>query len=260
MINSENHDNESLNEKIAKLQTAIRWIKGIGIATAAVVAGLILVYRHERYRSVTAQEFVLTDSLGRERAKLALFPEGAGLEIYAASGEPRAQLVGGGEEATLNLYIPVTATRSAAAVNLLQNDALMATFRANPSTALLAMHPSGENGAATLSLRHGAALLTLTGAGEKPPKVSLETNATHACAALDEASQPSAKEALCLHSPDLPAVELTDLAGNRAALGFTRTADPRAKNPQANSAATANLEHKRDKSMPSAPADPGSAP
>jgi hypothetical protein len=248
-MNSETHENQSLAKRLEKLQKEIRWIKRIGIATAAVVAGLILIYHHERYRSVTAQEFVLTDSGGRERAKLALLPEGAGLEIYAASGEPRVQLVGGGEEATLNLSIPVTAGRSAAAVNFLQNDALLATFRANGATALLAMHPRADKGAAALSLKRGSASLTLSGPGEGAPKVSLETDATHACAALDGAAEPSAKGALCLHSPGLPTLELTDLAGNRALLGVKQTAHPGASEPQMNSAASVALEHKGGKNL-----------
>jgi hypothetical protein len=248
-MNSETHENESLAKRLEKLQTEIRWIKGIGIAAAAVVAGFILVYRHERYHSVTAQEFVLTDSLDRERAKLAFFPEGAGLEIYAASGEPRVQLVGGGEEATLNLNIPVTAVSGTASVNFFQDEALMATFRANPAAALLDIHPSADNGAATLSLQGGAVSLMLSGAGEGTPKASLETDATHACAALEGAAEPSAKGSLCLHSPGLPTLELTDLAGNRATLGVAQTADLSTRKPQDRSAASLDLEHKSGKRM-----------
>lgn len=252
-MDSETTENANLTERLEKLQKEVRWIKRIGIAAAVVVASFLFVYHHERYRRVGAQEFVLTDTLGRERARLALLPEGAGLEIYAASGEPRVQLVGGGEEATLNLSIPVSAARGAAALNFLQNDALMATFRAGPANALLAMHPPADNGTATLSLKRGGASLTLKGPGDGAPQASLETDATHACAALGGTAEPSAKGALCLHSPGLPTLELTDLAGNRAVLGVKQTVDPGASKPQMSTAASLALEHRSGKNPQLAP-------
>jgi hypothetical protein len=206
---------------VEQLQREVLWMKRLGVAAAIVVVVFILVYRHQRYRSVTAQAFILEDSLGRQRAKLAFLPEGPGLEIVAASGESRVQLVGGGEEAVLNLSIPVTAAHSGASINFLQNQAVMATFRAN----LLDLHPSGGSGAATLSLQHGGASLILSGAGEEAPKVSLETNANRACAALNGPSALPAKSTLCLDSPGLPALELIDLVGNRTILRGKQSAD-----------------------------------
>lgn len=212
-MRSESQANESLAETVERLQREIRWIRRLGIAALIVVVVGMVVYHRGRYRSDTAQEFVLADRQGTPRAKLGFFPEGAGLEIYSASGEQRVQLVGGGEEAQLNLYLPVTATRTAAAVNLLQNDAVMATFRAYHASALLDLHPPGDKGDVALSLKRGTAALSLTGAGQGSPKMALDTDATRSCLVLDGAATPTAKGSLCLQSPGLPALELTDLAG-----------------------------------------------
>lgn len=211
-MNENMHDNENFAERVKELEKQARWMKAIAIAAVLMIAVSALIYHHQRYRIVTAQEFVLEDSVGRQRARLALFPEGAGLEIYAASGEPRVQLVGGGEAATLNLLIPVTAVSTDASVNFLEEDTVVATFRANASHALLDMRPTDDRGAATLALRRGGASLVLAGGGDGAPKVSLQTDPTRACAALG-ASPPAARSALCLHSPGLPALELVDLAG-----------------------------------------------
>ncbi len=220
MMDSKTSENDSLAEKLEILQNEVRWIRRIGVAAAVFVVVFLLIYRHHRYRSVTAQEFVLEDSLGRERAKLAFLPNGAGLQIFAASGEPRVELVGGGEEAKLDLLVPVTAESTHASINLLQDRAVMATFRADGFD----LHPAEGSGAATLSLRRGTASLSLVGAGEGAAQVSLETDANRACAASNASPEPSPKNAPCLHSPGLPAIELIDLAGNRTTLGVTPAA------------------------------------
>lgn len=248
-MNTEPQENASLAAKLQELQNELRWIKRLSIAAAVVLAVVILHYHRLGYRSVIAQEFVLTDTLGHERAKLAFLPEGPGLEIYAASGERRVQLVGGGEDATLNLYVPITATSGAASVNLLHNDTMISTFRTDHGAALLEMHSVSGNGAAVLSLRHHAASLNLTGAGEDVPKVSLESEATHACAALAGAPGSTVGGSLCLHSPGLPTLELVDLAGDRAVLGIKQTTDLSKGEPQAGSAASLALEHKSGKSL-----------
>ena len=247
------HEYDRLAERLEKLEKQLRWIKRTAYVAAAVLAVLVLSYRLAHYRQVTAQEFVLTDSGGRVRAKLASFPEGPGLEVYAASGEPRVQLIGDGEDASLNLYIPATAGQGAASVNLFRDTTLMSSFRAEPSTVLLEMRSPHGHGIAALALRHGTTSLTLSGAGEDAPKVSLQTDATHACAALDGTVQPSASGSLCLYSPGLPTLELADLRGNRAVLGISQTAGLTAGKPQESSAASLNLEHKSGKSVHLAP-------
>jgi len=247
------HEYERLAGRLEKLEKQLRWIRRIGYIAAAVLAVLVLSYRLARYRQVTAQEFVLTDSAGRVRAKLASFPEGPGLEVYAASGEPRVQLIGGGEEASLNLYIPATAGQGAASVNLFRDTALMSSFRAEPSTVSLEMHSPHGHGLATLALQHGTTSFTLNGASENAPKISLQTDATHACAALDGMAQRAASGSLCLYSPGLPTLELADLRGNRAVLGIPQTAGPSPSKPQESSAASLALEHKSGKSVHLAP-------
>jgi hypothetical protein len=241
--------NELVVERLHKLQKEIRRIKRLGIGVTAALAALILLYRPVTHRQVSAQEFVLTDALGRVRARLAFFPDGPGLEIYGASGEPRVHLVGGGEEATLNLYIPVTAERGAASVNFFRDDTVVSSFRANPATSILEMHSAADGGAAFLSLQGGTASLTLSSAGEGTPKVSLETNENYACATLGGAHEPLAGGSLCLHAPGLPALELTDLKGNRAVLGIRQTADLATGGPPENSAASLALQHKSGKSL-----------
>lgn len=245
----ETREYERLAERLEKLEKQLRWIKRTGYVAAAVLAVLVLSYRLARYRQVSSQEFVLTDSAGRVRARLASFPEGPGLEVYAASGEPRVQLIGGGEEASLNLYTPATAGQGAASVNLFRDTALMSSFRAEPRTVLLEMHSPHGHGVATLALQHGTTSFTLSGAGEEAPKVSLQTDATHACAALGGTAQPAASGSLCLYSPGLPTLELADLRGNRAVLGIPQSPAPNPSKAQESSAASLALEHKSGKSV-----------
>jgi hypothetical protein len=260
MMNSELNPNHRLVERLEQLERQMRWVKRISVIGLAVLAVFIPGYRLARYRRVTAQEFILTDTSGRARAKLANFPEGPGLEVYAASGERRVQLIGGGEEATLNLFIPQTAGRGAASLNFYRDAALLSSFRADPTTALLEMHSSNGRGDATLALQHGTTSLTLGGGGAESPKVFLQTDATHACAQLAGTNQhfggsapPSAGGSLCLYSPGLPALELADLRGNRAVLGIPQNTPVSDNKAQENSAASLNLEHKSGKRVHLAP-------
>lgn len=248
-MDPETQDNQLLAERLQKLQQEVCRLRRISISGAVLLTVLILLFRLQGNRQVSAQEFLLTDSAGRVRAKLAMLPEGPGLEIYAASGEPRVQLVGGGEEATLNLYIPVTATRGAASVNFFQDENVLSSFRANRAASFIEMHSAADNGAAILALQGGAASFKLSGAGDGAPGVSLDTDAAHACAALGGAAEASAGGSLCLHSPGLPVLELTDLAGNRAVLGVTQTADLSTGKPHESSAASLALQHKSGKSL-----------
>jgi len=259
-MSAEPDETEKLFERVERLESQIRWIKRISVVAAGVLGVFVLGYRLARYRQVTAQEFILTDASGRTRARLANFPEGPGLEVYAASGERRVQLIGGGEEATLNLYIPETAGKGATAVNFFHGSVLMSSFRAAPGAAYLEMHSSRGNAEAALTLQHGTTSLTLIGSGAEAPKVSLQTDATHACAALAATDQPSAgvaqpaaRGSLCMFSPGLPELELADLRGNRAVLGIPQTTPAGVNQAQENSAASLNLEHKSGKTVHLAP-------
>lgn len=198
-----------LVQRIEKLEHQIRLMKRVGIAIAGVLALLFVLIRVQRHYQTSAQAFVLTDSKGQVRAKLAMLSEGPGLEMYAASGERRVELVGGGEDAALNLYVPGTTKQGAASVNLFQDEMVISSWRANPSMASLEMHSGAEGGSALLSMQSGAASLTLAGSGQDAPKVSLEINATDACTNVGGTREPSGGS-LCFHSPDQPVLELAN--------------------------------------------------
>ena len=252
-MNSETHENALLVERLRKLEKQIWWIKRIGIASAAVLALLIIILRLVGYREMSAEAFVLRDSNGRARAKLAFFPQGPGLEIYAASGEPRVQLIGGGEDATLNLYIPVTTVRGKAAVNFFDENTALSSLQVGPAAAFLRMRSAANSGSATLSLQRGTASLALSGGGKNAPEVALDTDASRACAAVSGPAPPTAKGSLCVHSPGEPTIKLTDLSGNRSILGVAQTTNRRTGQPRESSAASLVLQPKKGKSLHLAP-------
>ena len=248
-------ENDVLAQRLQRLQHEVRRIKAVGISVATVLVIFIVLSRIQTHRKVNAekivtQDIVLTDSLGRTRARLTVFPEGSGLEVYAASGERRVQLLGRGEEASLNFYLPVTAEGEAASINFFHNDALMSSFRSGPLAARLEMHTARPQRAAILALQNTTASFTLSGAGEKMPKVWLEADDNHACTALGGGADPSAGGSLCFHSPGLPSLELADLAGDRAVMGFPQTAD---LSTEDSSAATLILKHKSGRKLRIAP-------
>lgn len=247
----ESQENEGLTQRIQALQKEIRRVKLAG----ALLLALLLVLWLQRHRTLNAEEvvtrnLVLTDSNGQTRARMAVFPEGAGLEVYAASGERRVQLVGGGEEATLNLYLPVTAVREQAAVNFYHNDVLMSSFESDAAGGRLVLHSPADNGRASLSLHGTTASLTLTGAAEKVPKLQLEADQSHVCTALYGARESSAGASLCLNSPGLPSLELADLTGDRTAIGIPQAPD---LNQEQKSAASVILKLKDGKILRLAP-------
>jgi hypothetical protein len=122
-MDPEVHENELLIHRVHQLEAEVRHMKRAGVAGTAVLILLLIVFRIHDHRKlvsgrVVTNEIALTDNDGNTRARLGAFPEGSGLEIYAASGERRVQLIGSGEQANLNLCLPVTAVHEAAAVNL----------------------------------------------------------------------------------------------------------------------------------------------
>ncbi len=229
-MNSEMHENELLAQKVQELQSEIRRVKEFAIAGVALLSVLFLVVQiHDRRKlntgQVVAKSVTLTDSDGNARVRLAMFPEGSGLEAYAASGERRVQLLASGEGATLNLNIPITAAQENASVNMLQNNVLLSSFRAGPNGGFLEMHSHAANGTAILALQGTTASLMLSGADENVPKIWLSADRTQACTALGGVAEPGARSALCLHSPGLPSLELADVVGNRAVVGIPHSPD-----------------------------------
>lgn len=254
-MNSGIEDNQVLAAKVQDLQTQIRRLKQFMVYAGALLVALVLLLQVQAHRKVSseqvvAKDFVMTDSLGRARARLGVFPAGSGLEIYAASGEGRVQLLGGGEEAALNLYIPITAVREAASINLFHDNVLLSSFRGDPTGARLELHSEAANGQAVLSLQGTTASLLLSGTDQKAPKVWLSADPSHACTALSGLAEPFAGGALCLHAPGLPSLELADLLGNRAVIGIPQTPDLSA---EGNSAALMILKHKNGNKLRVAP-------
>ncbi len=216
---------------------------GAGIASVlfvVVAAGWIHGHHTIKADRVVAKSFVMNDSEGNARSRLAVFPNGAGLEIYAASGESRVQLLGGGEDATLNLFLPETAVHESASVNLLHNNAVISSLRSDATGSELEMHSKTEDGSAVIDVQGTTTSLTLNGADENVPKISLTADKDKACAALSQESNSSAGSSLCLHSPGMPTLELADLKGNRAVIGIPQSPDLNTKN---GSAASLILKH-----------------
>jgi hypothetical protein len=250
-MNSEAQENERLARQVQRLQREISFMKTWGAVAAIALLLLVVGLRvsdHHRVsaQQVVAKDFVLIDSDGHARARLAVFPEGAGMEAYAASGERRVQLVGDGEQATLNLYIPVTAVREQASVNLFHNNVLLFSLSSSLNATKLEMHSQPDNGSAILNLEGKSASLTLSGSDDRVPKIRLSASPSEACTTLTGGATPSAGSSLCLHSPGLPSLELADVGGDRAVIGIPQTAD---LNAEPSSAASLILKHSSGKKV-----------
>ncbi len=248
-MNTEIHDNELLSRRVHELQQEVRHMKRWGIGAIAVLVVLLSLqgYSHRKFSvdEVVAKSVTLTDLDVIVRARLAVFTEGAGLEAYAPSGERRIQLVGRGEGANLNLNIPITASQDEASVNLLHNNELLSSFRANANGASLELHSKTSNGTAALSLQGTTASLTLSGAAEKVPRVYLSADPSQACTALTGEANSPASSTMCLHSPGLPSLELSDVGGNRAVVGIPHSAEMNAEDGASEgTAASLILKHK----------------
>jgi hypothetical protein len=150
--------------RLQKLEKQNAWMKA-----AIAILGLlflinIVVARPRSFATVTASEFDLKDSTGAVRGKLAMLPDGPGIELYAASGEERATLVGGGENASLNLYIPATASpKAAAAVNLFNGTEQIASLSGSPVSSSLQIDSATGNVAGSFVVSDDFALLGLEG-------------------------------------------------------------------------------------------------
>ncbi len=246
-MNSSNlSESHLLQARVQHLEAEIRRMRQLGLGACALLILLLLGLRvadHHRFATgqLTAQTFTLADRQGQARAKLDIFPEGSGLEIYAANGERRAQLVGGGAQANLNLYLPVTAVQEAASINFLHDNRLLTSLRTDANGASLELHSKAANGSAILGMQGTTASLLLSGSDEKVPKLLLTANPTQACTALGGVEETTAGGSFCLHSPGLPSLELADVVGNRAVVGIPHNSD---LNMEEGSAASLILKHK----------------
>lgn len=233
-----------VGQQVQKLEAELRRVKQFGIAAVVLVFILLLVVIHDHRKLSTTEVFAksvtLTDADGNARVRLAVFPEGSGLEAYAPSGERRVQLLGSGEGAVLNLNMPVTAQQDFASVNLLHNNVLLSSFKAGPDGTSLELHSKAANGLVSLGLQGTTASLMLRGSADKVPNIRLTADPTQACTALGGVDDSPAGGSLCLHSPGLPSLELADSMGNRAVVGIPHSAD---LNADQSSAASLILKH-----------------
>lgn len=246
---------QELLAEIQRMKSDLRRLKGLGACSIAVLALLVLGLRiHDHHKlaadEIVAQDFVLHDPNGNVRGRMSIFPEGSGVELYATSGERRAQLVAGPESATLNLYVPVTAEKEAASVNLLYNDRQMSSFRMDPDGSQLEMHSKETNGTAILGLRGSTATMMLSGADQNVPKIWLTADQYRACTSLGGVADQQASSSLCLHSPGLPTLELADQVGNRTVIGVPQNPDLATSE---SSAASVILKHKNGKKVQMTP-------
>ena len=207
------------------------------------MVGLIVIFaivtfatRTRDFSRVKAHEFDLTDSNGRIRGRLAILPEGPGLELRAASGEKRVVLVGGGEDANLDLYLPITSsTTSAAAVNLFQGAKLIASLRGGPSVSRIDL--SSGKAAAALVVRPKMASMGLDGNPSEGSGLVFEASPTTSCVAarkddesttvdhpknfdgMADGTKGTASASMCLSSQGEPTIALEGRRGARAVLG-----------------------------------------
>ncbi|HUO15686.1 MAG TPA: hypothetical protein VMX38_11920 [Verrucomicrobiae bacterium] len=243
-MNAETNEHEFLTRRVSQLEREVARMRRLGTLAIGIFLLIIVVFRigdHRRVSTdqVVTRDIIVNDSEGHARARMTIFPEGSGLEVFASSGERRVALLGRGEEATLNLYIPVTAYEEGASVNLFHNNTLYSSFRAGSDGGRLEMHSARANGSASMSLHGTTAMLTLSGADGGVPKVWLSANEDQACTALGGVSDASGS--LCLHAPGLPTFELSDIAGNRAVIGIPSNPD---LSTDQDSAASMILKHK----------------
>lgn len=248
-MDTETNGHEFLAERVSVLEREIARVRRLGTVAISILLLLIVALRigdHRRISTdqVVTRDIIVNDSEGHARARMTMFAEGSGLEVFAPSGERRVALLGRGEEAALNLYIPVTASGEGASVNLFHNNTLYSSFRAGSDGGRLEMHSAGANGSASMSLHGTTALLSLSGADGSVPKIWLTANEDQACTALGGVSDASGS--LCLNAPGLPTFELSDVPGNRAVIGIPSNPD---LTTDQDSAASLILRHKSGKKV-----------
>lgn len=174
-----------------------------------------MIARPRSFATVTASEFDLKDSTGAVRGRLAMLPDGPGVELYAPSGEERATLVGGGEDASLNLYIPATASpKAAAAVKLFNGTEQIASLSGSPSSSALKLDSATGNVAASLTATQDFTRLGFEATRENPDSVP-STTSNPGCANRDDAADAEDHKSaplgamICLDSQAGPTIVLS---------------------------------------------------
>lgn len=229
-MNSEMHDSELIGRRVHELEVQLRRLKEfVAAVTAVLLVVMVILHVYDRHRlrsdEVVTRSLIIAGRQGETRAKIGIFPEGSGMELYAPSGELRAQFMGAGAQASLNLYLPITAVQEAASVNFFHNNRLISSLRGDPQGANLELHSEAANGSAVLRMQNTSAALLLSGADAKVPTLLLSADPTRACTALGGVEQNSAGGSFCMHAPGIPSLELADSVGNRAVVGVPHSAD-----------------------------------
>ncbi len=93
-MNPETSNWQALTERVEKLEGQNRRLKQIGAVVLVIAAAVLLMGQASPNRTVEANEFILTDSGGRERAKLHMASYGP--ELVLKTGKAQARLAVGG--------------------------------------------------------------------------------------------------------------------------------------------------------------------
>jgi hypothetical protein len=242
--------------RLRKLERENTWMKRAGIGIAVLFALIMLFTRTRNFEKVNAGEFDLKDSSGQIRARLAVLPDGPGLELYAASGEKRVALAGGGERANLSLYLPATASPSStASINLYQDKQLIASMSGGPSSTDLRLHSAKGTGDASLTVASELAAMGLDGNPAEGSGLALEAGGNTSClkARSDKQENSMSGAAMCVDSEGHPSVELGGLQGHKAIVGVAPLGEQQPGKIWGSSAASLALVGEKGKVLWSAP-------
>jgi hypothetical protein len=242
-------------DRLRKLERENIWIKR-AVVVIAVLFAVNLVARSRTFGRVSAQEFDLKDSNGQLRAKLAILPEGPGLELYAASGEERASLVGAAEDAKLNLYLPVTASAaSTAGINLFEGTKLIASLSGGPSSTKLELDSAKGTVAASLMVRHHLAIMGVQGYPDIGTDLASATTPRATCLKpeAEEKRPPTIGAMMCVDAQGRPTIALNDRDDEKTVLGVAPLADKKPGTLLGSSAASLALLGKDGQVLWSAP-------
>lgn len=201
--------------RLEKLEKQNVWMRTVIAILVVLFIVNFIVTRPRSFGTVTASEFDLRDSTGAVRGKLGMLPDGPGLQLFAASGEERATLVGAAEDANLNLYVPVTASASSTAgVNLFEGTKQIASLSGGPSATTLQIDSAAGMIAASLTANSDFALLGLQ-ATEYNDSAPIATSRTNCLKRADaQGEKPLSLGAMvCLDSQQNPLIILSDRKG-----------------------------------------------
>jgi hypothetical protein len=208
--------------RLRKIERELTWTR-FALISLAVICGIsFTVARSRNYAKVNADEFVLKDSSGRIRARLAISADGPALELYSSSGEERAALVGGSDDANLDLYLPVTGpATSRVGVNLFKGKIMVASLDGGPASTDLRLKSAMGTGVASVEVKRKTVMMGLDGNPAAGSGLALEARPDVSCLAAqgDEKESQGAGASMCLDSRGRPMVALSGRRGHETILG-----------------------------------------